>query len=200
MPIPKVANVKNGIATLRNGIIAYSITKAAAECDVTSAAICYAIKEETIPKEFIIMHEGKRYLRWPESKDRYLKEAKRAKKAASKSPSSEGDSFSAASSRKLNAQTQLLELKLANEAELLIPKELILEAWNDISINVQQAMLAIPDRVASILINEPDSHKIHLLLTKEIRHALTNLEWDVKDPTKIVDTVSEEMDEAIDEV
>jgi phage terminase Nu1 subunit (DNA packaging protein) len=88
------------------------------------------------------------------------------------------------------AQTKLRkETALAHKAELdaaeregrLIPREETERLWRDIGVRVQKAILSIPDRLAPVMAGESDGHKIHRLMTAELKYALRNLSQNISE-------------------
>lgn len=72
------------------------------------------------------------------------------------------------------------KLKFLKEAGTLIEAEVVKKEWEEIAVRVQKAMLSIPDRVAEIFASLTDADKIHKSLDKEIRYALSSLQYKVK--------------------
>lgn len=76
------------------------------------------------------------------------------------------------------------KLKFLKDAGLLVEAQTVKREWEEIAVRVQKAMLAIPDRVSEIFASVNDAEKIHKDLEKEIRHALTSLQYTMKSEDK----------------
>ena len=81
--------------------------------------------------------------------------------------------------RKEEALAQKAEIDCAEREGRLIDKSEMIAMWTDIGIKVQRAILSLPDRLAPVLSGETDSHKIHRLMTQELKYALRNLSMNI---------------------
>jgi hypothetical protein len=89
------------------------------------------------------------------------------------------------------------KLKFLKDSGLLIDVQTVRRDWEEIAVRVQKAMLAIPDRVAEIFASVDDAEKIRFDLEKEIRYALSNLQYNAKVKNERVEKIVE--DESEDE-
>ena len=83
--------------------------------------------------------------------------------------------------RKEKAMARKAELEAEEKAGNLIKIDEIKSMWMDIGIRVQKAILAIPDRLGPILASESDAHKVHRMMTEELKYALRNLSMEIID-------------------
>ena len=83
--------------------------------------------------------------------------------------------------RKERVAADKAELELKIKRGTLINKEKVSKVWQDIGVKVQKAVLAIPDRLSPVLAAENDHHKIHRLLTTELKHSLTLVSQDIQE-------------------
>jgi hypothetical protein len=73
---------------------------------------------------------------------------------------------------------KLLEAKVKSETGELISAEKVRQAMFVKGRIIRDGIMNIPDRISSLLANENDAAKIHEILSKEIREALTELSRD----------------------
>lgn len=83
--------------------------------------------------------------------------------------------FMAARTAELEAKAARQHLLLEKDAELLVVKELVQQSAFTLARTAQEALIAIPDRLSSLLAVEGDAAKIHEMLTVEIRRVCNDL-------------------------
>lgn len=178
---------------LEDGTELYPLRWAAKEIGVNYVNLMARVEQDSILKNKCRkFHLGTWYAIWPAFKLRYLKHA--MLKGPKRNRPIDGDldpdagpdemTFHDASTRSAAYKAELLKLEYEKEAGLLLPKEKVLLAWQGIANLVMKAMLSIPDRVSAILASEMNTDAVHAKLTKEIRVALTNLNWEEQDVSK----------------
>lgn len=99
--------------------------------------------------------------------------------AASVAPSSEGGRveviFRQAQAQERAYNAKLTELEYRQKVGQLVPVADVRKVAIETARNVREAVLAIPDRVVSILAAETDPARVHVILLNEIRQALSGL-------------------------
>lgn len=163
---------------------------------VSPQAIGKAVRRERIPSRTIPGKRG-RWIPWPEGFEVYcdlskIPPADRPVTVTSK-PQHPGDSHSARSDlggqlaldggeggsttearrRREYYQAENERLKYEEQAGRLVRIEVVEQEWTDILIRLRQAVMAVPDRVASQVAGMDSVTEVYNLLTDELRHALT---------------------------
>lgn len=95
---------------------------------------------------------------------------RRSPRAAS-GPSALGD----ARAKREKYLAELARLKYELESGRLLDAREVEKAWFDKARIVRDAILNLPDRVAPLVASETDEHKVHRILTDELRSALEEL-------------------------
>lgn len=83
--------------------------------------------------------------------------------------------------RKEAAMAKKAELEVLEKEGKLVLKEDIIDLWKEIGVKVQKAILTIPDRLAPVVAGETNNHKIHKMMTDELKYALRNLSQNLHD-------------------
>jgi len=83
--------------------------------------------------------------------------------------------FMAARTEELEAKAARQRMLLEKEAGRLVEKELVQHAAFTLARAAQEALVAIPDRLASVLAAEADAGQVHKLLSEEIRRVCNEL-------------------------
>ncbi len=143
---------------------------------VTPEAVRYAIRNGHLKGALVYKTEGGPPYVDPSIGDVEWKTKNRA--GADLQQTDETDSLATSRARKEKADAELAELKLDKEKGKLIEAEAVREEAFKVARVVRDTMLNIPDRIASELVGEVDSFKIHKKLTEEIRKALENLSFE----------------------
>lgn len=94
-----------------------------------------------------------------------------AREKPAASGESDGNKFMEAKTRDMQARALRSELELREKAGQLISKEAVKRAAFSVARDAQETLMAIPDRLASMLAAETDEAKVHEMLTDEIRQA-----------------------------
>jgi len=86
-----------------------------------------------------------------------------------------GNSFMVAKTREMQAKAAKYELDLKEKSGELVSKEAVTRAAFTLARDAQEALMSIPDRLASLIAAENDEAKVHELLTTEIRNVANEL-------------------------
>jgi len=84
-------------------------------------------------------------------------------------------SYHASRAKREAANAELARIELLEKLGMLVPSQDVAKAAAATARVVREAMLAIPDRVSSLLAAETDPSRVHSLLTNELRLALNGL-------------------------
>ncbi len=90
------------------------------------------------------------------------------------------DTMARSKMRKEAAMARKAELECAEREGKVIPKEDVEQLWKEVGINLQKSILSIPDRLAPVIAGEHDAHKVHRMLTDELKYTLRNLSNELK--------------------
>lgn len=93
-------------------------------------------------------------------------------RASSRADSADLDELKA---EKLKVETEIKQLQLAREADLIAPVEQIEKAMTHAFVSLRQALRVLPQRVEPMLIGETDSVRFKSVLLTEIDQALNEL-------------------------
>lgn len=104
------------------------------------------------------------------SDEQIREEAARRKMTAK--PAKKSETYAQAQARKEQALADLRELELAEKEFRLIDRAGVESQAFATARTVRDSMLAIPDRISSLLAAENSAPKVHEALTQEIRKAL----------------------------
>jgi phage terminase Nu1 subunit (DNA packaging protein) len=88
--------------------------------------------------------------------------------------------YTQAAKKKLIYQAEQEKLKYERDAGKVIDINIVMKEWSNIAVSVQKAILTVPDRVAPLCVGK-ESFEIHTLLMMELKYALKNLSFEMKD-------------------
>lgn len=97
------------------------------------------------------------------------------KTAGSGTPSADVAAVRAVNAEGKRLQNQLLELELAGQIGLVVPRDEVFALAQRRYRAIRDRILTVPDRVADILAAERDPARVHAELTKELERALHEL-------------------------
>lgn len=83
-----------------------------------------------------------------------------------------------AKAKKEHYLAKMSKLKYEQQAGLLVEADAVKRAAFETSRIVRESLLGIPDRISGELAGETDTHKVHLMLTRELTLALEGLSRD----------------------
>lgn len=82
--------------------------------------------------------------------------------------------------RREHALARKAELDCAAREGELVSRDAVISKWKGVALKVRSALLAIPDRISPVIAGELDSHKVHHLLTEELKYVLRNLSFNLQ--------------------
>lgn len=88
--------------------------------------------------------------------------------------------YADAAKRRIIYQAAQEKLKYERESGKVIDLSAVMKEWGNIAISVQKAILTIPDRVAPLCVGK-EAFEVHTLLMMELKYALKNLAFELKD-------------------
>ncbi len=148
-----------------------------------------AINEKRLINSVIQQEQGKRKLalidsdiadqEWPKgTRESFAQEAPNARQERINDDNKVGQTYTQSRAVREAYAARLAKLEFEAKSGKLIEAESVREEAFKVARVVRDTMLNIPDRIASELVGEVDSFKIHKKLTEEIRKALENLSFE----------------------
>jgi len=156
---------------------------------VSPSAVYRMLKKYPKDFEIILNDKGKRRIDYNRYAGLYRKLSRVPKKShidpedltsGMEHEGGEAEIYGTARAQKEHYKSLTAKLEYREKIGTLVNANDVRKAWTHIAINVQKAVLAVPERVAPLVAGIKDHKKIRIKIRDELKYALKNLAYDLK--------------------
>ena len=139
---------------------------------------------EWLENKIVVLVQGNFRVNWSKAEHVMPKFLNHVPKGRRLSTGVKSETYIDAKAEKEKYAAQNAKLEFEIKSGKLIEIEQVTQTWTHISKAVQRAILGVPDRISSMLVGEKDSATIHKRLSEELKHALKNMAYELKEHAK----------------
>ena len=139
---------------------------------------------EWLDSKLVTLIQGNYRVNWSRAEHVMPKFLNHIPKGRALSTGTKSETYVDAKAEKEKYAAQNAKLEFEIKSGKLVEVEEVIQTWTHVAKAVQRAILGVPDRISPMLVGENSAHVIHKRLSEELRHALKNLAYELKEHAK----------------